>query len=219
VPRTGPGSEVVKQVMGLLLLAVAAFFLGVPVAAALQRPPDPASRAYWWVVAGFVVIAAAFAIVRTWRVTENPRWRAAIGALAGLTAVAALVVARGLTRPAPIAWVDYTPDRLSAAAARGDVVVMDFTAEWCLNCKALEAGVLYRPEVVALMEEPGVVPMRIDLTGDNPPGRELMRNLEWVGLPLLAVLGPATGYESTEMKYDSYTADMVRQAVSVARGG
>jgi thiol:disulfide interchange protein DsbD len=28
VPRTGPGSELVKQVMGLLLLAVAAYFIG-----------------------------------------------------------------------------------------------------------------------------------------------------------------------------------------------
>lgn len=31
VPRTGPGSELVKQVMGLLLLAVAAYFVGVAV--------------------------------------------------------------------------------------------------------------------------------------------------------------------------------------------
>ena len=51
VPRTGPASNVLKQVMGLLMLAVAVFFLGIPIAGALRQAPAPASRDYWWGVA------------------------------------------------------------------------------------------------------------------------------------------------------------------------
>ncbi len=50
MPRTGPASELIKQVMGLLMLAAAAYFVGVGVSGALVSPPDPPSRAYWWFV-------------------------------------------------------------------------------------------------------------------------------------------------------------------------
>ena len=36
----------------------------------------------------------------------------------------------------------YTPDRMQLAREEGNVVVVDFTAEWCINCKFLEATVL-----------------------------------------------------------------------------
>jgi thiol:disulfide interchange protein DsbD len=94
---------------------------------------------------------------------------------------------------------------------------VDFTAEWCLNCKALEHGVLHRQEIVELLNGPGVSPMRIDLTGDNPLGKAKLVELEWVGIPLLAIYGPGIGYDDP-IKYDSYTVGMVRDAVERAGG-
>ena len=38
MPRTGPASELIKQVMGLLMLAAAAYFAGVGVSGALATP-------------------------------------------------------------------------------------------------------------------------------------------------------------------------------------
>ena len=68
-----------------------------------------------------------------------------------------------------------------------------------------------------LLSGPAVTPMRVDLTAENPAGQAKLRELRWVGIPLLAIYGPATGYESPIM-YDSYTAGMVHQAVTTARG-
>jgi len=113
--------------------------------------------------------------------------------------------------------VYYTPERFAEAVAEEKVIVLDFTAEWCLNCKALEAAVLHREEVVALLGSPGVVPMRVDLTSDNPAGSAKLQELEWVGIPLLAVYGPRLGYGSPR-KFDSYTVQMVVQAVAEAGG-
>ena len=55
------------------------------------------------------------------------------------------------------------------------------------------------------------------LTTDNPPGKAKLAQLDWVGIPLLAVYGPGTGY-GTPLKYDSYTPAMIQDAVVQARG-
>lgn len=219
VPRSGPASVVVKQVMGLFMLAVAAFFLGTSLATWLHTPPDPVGRAYWYVVIFFIVLACTWMIYRTFQITASPGKRAAFSLL-GLGIIGlSLALVRGLASQGPIDWVYYTPERFQTAAARGDVVVVDFTAEWCLNCKALEAGVLNKEEIAALLQSPGVTPMKVDLTGDNPEGRALLKKLGWVGIPLLAVFGPDTGYEDTLLKYDSYTPTTVQDAVREAQSG
>lgn len=217
VPRSGAAALVVRQVMGLFMLAVAAFFLGVPLASYLQTPPDPATRAYWYAVVLFIVLACGWMALRTFQIT--PAWpkRLVFGGAGAALAAVSLWVMGGLTSHGPIPWVYYTPERFAAAAARGDVVVVDFTAEWCLNCKALEAGVLHQPPVVDLLQQPGVTPMKVDLTGDNPAGRAKLKELSWVGIPLLAIYGPSTGYDDTTLKFDSYTVGTVEDAVDSAR--
>jgi len=217
MPKTGPASVLVKQVMGLLMLAVAAFFLGTSISASLQRAPDPPSRVYWWIVCGFVVVACAWTAYRTFAITRSGGRRATVGGIAAAFSVIAIWLSSGFASAGPIDWTYYTPERFDESAQRGDVIVLDFTAEWCLNCKALEHGVLHREEVVELLNGPGVTPIRIDLTGDNPPGKAKLAQLEWVGIPLLAIYGPATGYENP-IKYDSYTVGMVRDAVDRAGG-
>lgn len=215
IPRSGEAGVLIKQVMGLLMLAVAAFFLGSGFSGFVGPSGDWASRGYWWVVGLFIVAAFGWLAYRTLRISGSPLVRRSVVFVSVLATGITLVTAGSLAGPGPVDWVPYSPERFEEVAERGDVVVMDFTAEWCLNCKALESGVLHREPVAGLLNGAGVVPMRIDLTGDNAEGRAKLQELGWVGIPLLAVFGPGTGYE-TPIKYDSYTPAMVRRAVETA---
>ncbi len=216
VPRSGPASEVVKQVMGIMMLAVAAFFLGIPIASALNTPPDPVSRTYWWAVAFFIVLAMGWLTYRTLALTDSTRRRAAFIVPAAVLAFGIIFAVRDLSSHGPIDWVYYTPERFASAQAEGNVVVLVFTAEWCLNCKALESGVLNRDEIVQLFESPGVIPMRVDMTNDNEFGQAKLAELNWYGIPLLAVFGPGLSAEAPLM-FDTYTQQMVKDAVAAAR--
>ena len=72
-----------------------------------------------------------------------------------------------LVAPALLAQLRGEPlglARRKAALADDKVVVLDFTAEWCLNCKTLEATVLQTTDVVAALDREDVVPMKIDLS-------------------------------------------------------
>jgi thiol:disulfide interchange protein DsbD len=214
MPRTGPASELIKQVMGLLMLAAAAYFIGVGLSALTSHAPDPPSRIYWWAVMAFIAAAGLWLVYRTVRITRKTAKRAFFGALGVLAVAGAALGGVRLTNEGPIDWVHYTPERLELARSRGDVVVMDFTAEWCLNCKSLEHGVLHAPEVVELLSGPGVTPIKVDITGHNPDGKAKLKETGRLTIPLLVIYGP-DGQEV--LKTDFYTVDEVVRTIQGAR--
>jgi len=220
VPKSGPGSELVKQVMGLLMLAVAAFFVGSGVLALAAEAPYIWGVFHWWVASAFAAAAGLWLLVRTFQITPS------IGARAFGTVVA-LVVAGGMiawtVRWTQIEahnyrstlWTRYTQETFEKAMARGDVVVIDFTAAWCLNCKALKATVLSLDEVEAALSQPGVTALTADLTSRSDPGWEKLRELGFRGIPLLAIFGP--GLEAPFTR-EGYTPSQVIAAIEEAKG-
>jgi thiol:disulfide interchange protein DsbD len=214
LPRTGPASQVVKDVMGLLMLAAACYFLGVGLSGLMVQPPDPPSRAYWYGVAFFVGAAGAWTAYKALTLARGTASRVAFTGLGALMVAGAAYFAVGFTDSGPIDWTYYTEDRFASALASDRVVVMDFTAEWCLNCKALEESVLNSPEIAALLAESDVQAIKVDLTGNNPAGNEMLRQTGRVTIPLLVIYTP-DGEPAFEG--DFYTIDQVKQGIADAR--
>ena len=65
MPKAGPASELIKQVMGLFMLAAAAYFVGVGISALLSSPPNPPSKLFWWPVMALVSAGGAWLALRT----------------------------------------------------------------------------------------------------------------------------------------------------------
>jgi thiol:disulfide interchange protein len=190
---------------------------------------------YLWYVAAIVVITGLWLIIRTWQLTARgapakemeqhtrtdmslPRhaigWRASMTVLGGVVAAAGIMLAVTLTDHGPINWIWYTPAKFEEALANDKVVVLEFTAEWCLNCKALEESVLASDEVSSLLAEPDIAPIKIDLTGNNTLGNAMLHAVGRHQIPLLVVFAP-NGEEV--FKGDFYTVEQVVDAVNQAR--
>ena len=54
---------------------------------------------------------------------------------------------------------------------------VDFTADWCLTCKANEVAAIDRPEVARLLRDQGIVALRADKTQPAPEADETLRRL------------------------------------------
>jgi len=235
LPRTGPASELVKQVMGFLLLAAAAYFIGSGLIALVADRPWIARQLHWWTVAIFVAIAGLWLIVRTFQITGRPVPRAAFTLLAMAIGAAtfayvidstakarenyqeraaAIAAAEGEGELVTTAWINYNPRLLERAREEGYVVVMDFTAEWCLNCKALKAAVLEREPVRSALRTDDVISMKVDLTSTSAPGWGKLQELGETGIPLLVVYGP--GLED-RWQSNAYTSGQVMAALERAR--
>jgi thiol:disulfide interchange protein len=235
VPKTGPASELVKQVMGLLLLAAGAYFIGSGLIGLVAEQPWIAKQLHWWAVAVFATMAGVWLMVRTAQISKKPVPTMVFALVGVVMAGVAVLYARQSTAAArinflervaaadddatltPGTWVEYTPARFAAAKSADMVVVLDFTAEWCLNCKALKAAVLNREPVKPLLHDGAIALLTVDLTSRTAPGWDLLKSLGQTGIPLLVIYGPGLPPDQPWMS-NAYTPDQVTQAVAKARG-
>ncbi|MEM1027499.1 MAG: cytochrome c biogenesis protein CcdA [Planctomycetota bacterium] len=230
MPRAGAGSELLKQTMGVLMLAASSFFIGVGVVSLTSDGTQATSKAYWWPVGGLIAVAGLWLIVRgLGKVCSTAQSRGVVTACGLLLILSggwvgvefseadAKTSGAGEVAETGIPWVYYTPERLAEQQAAGRVSVIDFTAEWCLNCKALEKAVLESDRIMALLREPSVAPIKVDITSSrNVDGNNLLKEMGRVTIPLLVVLD-AEGNEV--FKADFYTIDQVAQAIEQAKAG
>jgi len=223
IPRTGPASELVKQVMGLLLLSASAYFLGAGVIGWLSEHPNIGANVpwwgkvtHWWLVAIFALASGGWLAIRTFTITRRFSCRAVFSLIGLLIAGSAVLFAADQTNKAKHNfWQPFSPDALADAQETGSVVVVDFTAEWCLNCKALKATVLNRNPVKGELLKLDVTPLVADLTSQKAPGWKKLRDLGQTGIPLLAIYGP--GLDEPWLS-NAYTPSQVLEALSRARG-
>lgn len=214
MPRTGKASDLIKQVMGLLLLAASAYFIGAGLSGVMVEPPTPPSKMYWWSVAAFGFAAGAWLLLRTMIITQKSLNRVVFGGFALVMLAISLLIGISQTAKGPVDWIYYTPQRLASAQSEGKVVVVDFTAEWCANCKTFEALVLNLPRVARELNADDVAAIKVDLTGNNSEGNALLKASHRVTIPLLLVYGRDG---SLILNASDYTPQQVIDAINAAR--
>jgi len=192
------------------MLAAAAYFIGIGIGTLLSDPAAPAGRLHWWPVMILCAAAGAWIGLRATALSHGKRGKAIWAALGAAIVALSLYGAVRLTDTGPIAWASYTPERLAGAFKEQKTVVMIFTAEWCLNCKALEQSVWGNPELVRLVSKPSVLPIKVDLTGSNPAGRKMLQEADSLTIPLLLVYKPDG---RPVFRSDFYTAGQVVEAI------
>lgn len=87
-------------------------------------------------------------------------------------------------------WKPFTDEQLARGLQQGKIVLVDFTADWCLNCKVLEATVLESQEVIDFIEQENLVALQADCTRRDFPGAKLLRSLGVESVPALAIFRP-----------------------------
>ena len=190
LPRTGPASELFKQMMAFLLFGTAAFFAG----GKLFKTDD----ANLWLVFAVTVWAGLFLIVRTNQLTKGLGATIFSTGFAVLAAAIALLIAlpqsssagdrQSTTTSQPSSnwsFTDYTPEKFKAARAAGQIVLIDFTADWCTNCKVIERTVYRDPAALAELSRRGVVGMKLDV---DKHGWDVLNSLApGQGIPFTAI--------------------------------
>lgn len=218
LPRTGPMSELVKQMMGFLLLIAATYF------AAGQLIHGPG---FWWLVLAVVAVAALFLLGRTIQLTSSAAG-VAIASIVAVTMVGGVLTwsvrATGVLRQGGAAtssamnWTPYSDEALRAARQSGRIALVKFTANWCANCQYIEASVFGDPAIWDKLDKAGVVLLKADMTHANPPARKLLVKLNPAGgIPLTAIYSPAW---SEPLVLDSvYTSSTLLGAIEQAKTG
>jgi len=183
-PRTGPWAELVKQMMGFLLVLAAVYFARPFIGRVIH------GEAFWWAPFAVIVLAAIFLVFRTFEFSRTLAPRAVGVAVALLLVVVSLGAVHRLTAK-PFAWQPYTDATLDAARKDKRIVLVEFTADWCGNCQYVEAKVLHSQGVIDAVRKHEVTMLKADVTRDDAPARPLLDKLNPAGaIPLTVIYSP-----------------------------
>jgi thiol:disulfide interchange protein DsbD len=89
-------------------------------------------------------------------------------------------------------------DAIAAARRSGRAVVLDFSAEWCVECKVMDRTVFSDADVLRRLKDFALI--RADATDYNEDMQKLMKTFGVVGPPTVIFLGAQDGKEARDMR-------------------
>lgn len=216
LPKPGPWMETFKHIMGFLLLATVVYLM-----VSLNQQHLLLTIAFLFCVAVGGWIWGRFS-VRSVTATG----RATVLATALLIVMAggylsfhtlrAVLPAAGAENGKSMSWELFDPARLQQYHREGRSVMLDFTADWCANCKFNEIRVYNSTAVRRLLQQKHVVVMKADLTSEGPSTktiRQLMKQLGARSIPFLAVFPgnqPAAPYTLYDLVNTNTVSNVLR---------
>ncbi|KAA1174948.1 protein-disulfide reductase DsbD [Marinobacter salinexigens] len=198
LPGTGHWMTAVKHFYGVMLLAVAIWLVE-------RLVPAWASLSMWGLLVAItgVQLGAFDAAKAGWERTRKGlglvMFAYGIALLAGAVTGAndplkplepftahATTTPGNATQHAGFLRTDSTSEirsLLAQAKDRGEPVMLDFYADWCISCKVMERTVFSDPEVIAAMTP--FTLLQIDITDNTPEQQALLNELGLFGPPAI----------------------------------
>ncbi|MDA7951121.1 MAG: thioredoxin family protein [Pirellulaceae bacterium] len=112
-------------------------------------------------------------------------------------------------------WMPYSESRLERSIAKGETIMVDFTADWCGNCHALEAFVLETKTIRDIVKKNGVRCIKVDFTEQPQDIKDYLNELESGAVPTLAIY-PAGKPEDVLVFKDGYLISTIKDALNKA---
>lgn len=91
----------------------------------------------------------------------------------------------------PLNWQSFSEAALNEALDARKRVLVDITANWCLNCRVNEVLVLHRPEVIAALNRDDIVLLQGNWSQPSTEIEQFLRRYGASGIPFNAVFGPS----------------------------
>jgi suppressor for copper-sensitivity B len=185
LPRPGRWMVVLRQVLALALAATVAWLLTVLYSLIGTDA----------VVGVALLLALIPAVLAARRLPESRVGRYAGLVVAGLAVAVVLVPVFRAEPPVSLVgkqgWVAFDEAEIGRLVARGKVVLVDVTADWCITCQVNKRLVLGSTSVAGALQNSDVVTMRADWTRPDPRIARYLASFGRYGIPFNVVYGPA----------------------------
>lgn len=205
VPRPGAWMAQLEKMAGFLLMATSLYFLSI----LPQWLLLPA-------LAALLLTALACHAWGSWSTLSQSfltRWT--VRSLALGLALAACIWAARPPAQGPSPWQPFDADVFSASLGQSPLLV-DFTADWCPTCKALEKTILTPATLARLQAEYGFTAIRVDLTREDPKAMALLRALGSASIPVAALFPAGETAKQPVVLRDLFTSGQLEEGMRQA---
>jgi len=173
LPKSGDWMLWIRKLMGWVLLGMAGFMIGPLISQFFGKH---------WLLVG---VSIAAGVHLGWLDTTGkklkifPYFKKAMGII--LVVGGIIYLALTSQHVGKIEWIPYDQSIIEKTAEQKEPMIIDFYADWCGPCVAMEREVFTDPEVIKLSHN--VITMRLDLTRSQPFHDDIMRKYQIRGIP------------------------------------
>lgn len=207
LPRPGPWMYVFERVVGFFLLGTALYLLSIL----------PAEK-HMHVLSVLLLVSLCAWLWGRFCDISAPLLRRRVAGIAGCALLVAAVI--WVLRPvAPLPqWRDFSPEYFTSQLGK-KAMLLEFTADWCPNCKFMEATVLTDERLRAWQARYGMELVRVDLSSANAYAVCLLAALGSKSIPLTALFPAGEGASSPLVLRDVYGVQTLTKAMNEAFAG
>lgn len=200
LPRPGAWMQVFEHIVGFLIMGTCLYLLSIL--------PE---RMHMQVLSALLIVALAAFLLGQFCGVNAPRFRRHIGGVL-FTAMLLGAVFFALRPPAPEAvWKTFQPHEFVQSLGNKAMLV-EFTADWCPNCKFMEATVFTEKRLSMLQQKYNLEFVRVDLTDANAYGIKLLGLLGSRSIPLTALFPAGEGASRPLVLRDVFSATSLEHA-------
>ena len=185
LPKPGRWMSVIKSIFGVMMLLTSLWLLSLMTT----------------FLPSVYVLSMALLLISSvlWRVYKIKGRRVFIHTTGGLSlAIAIVLFVAALTtnrwaKPLQdhIAWQPFDEAVIADAVAKGKVVFVDVTADWCITCKANKASVILQDPVYSTLQNSKILPLKADWTLPSKTITQYLQANNRYGVPFNIVYGPS----------------------------
>lgn len=236
LPKSGAWLFRIKQVFGVILIGVALWMMS-------RILPLPLIATGWSVLAAgtgaWIALIAVNQPEPVWRLRQVPVVAASAALVVYGLFLAGGAIAGWYEPLRSLAWAGIAPsvgtwhqgedgfqivtnetdldEAIAAGRAEGRPILVDFSADWCTECRLMERTVL--ADEIVRRRLNGVRLIRADVTRYDAQSRNIMRRFAVVGPPTLIFLNPmGTEVESARTVGATVADDFLAKIAAAERG-
>jgi len=204
MPKAGNWMNAMEQILGFFLMATSVYLLSI-------LPSD------WYIKSLIILLLVAFSayIWGKWGSFHSAGLKKLFIALTCLTLIVVPSSYLLKEKEQNILWENFNGESFNEFLGK-EMLLLKFTADWCPTCKILEKTVFTKKNMQNIGDDYTLRFISVDITQFNEEKQNLLKSLDSVSIPLLAVFPKGELAKKPIIIRDLYTLKQLQEAIDLA---